>query len=91
MILVETAPDASMVISERKESEMKCVQVVGQGVPIRLSDDEAFQLVHNDKDGEYCSKSFWKSWYDKMEEPRLYSAAASKLMIPKVKRPKLAA
>lgn len=41
----------------------KCVRVVGQGVPVRLSDDDAFQLVERDHDGEYCNKKFWKTWY----------------------------
>lgn len=49
---------------------MKCVRVVGQGVPIRLSDDDAFQLVHRDGDGEFCSKAFWRRWYkDSGREP----------------------
>lgn len=41
---------------------MKTVRVVGQGVPVRLSNEEAFQVVERDKDGEYCSKSFYKDW-----------------------------
>jgi len=40
----------------------KCVRVIGQGVPFRLSDDDAFEIVHKDHDGEYCPKSFWKDW-----------------------------
>ncbi len=44
---------------------MKCVRIVGQGVPVRVSDEEAFQIVHRDKDGEYCSKSFYKEWHKK--------------------------
>lgn len=43
---------------------MKCVRVVGQGVPVRLTDEDALQLVDRDKDGEYCPKAFWKEWYD---------------------------
>lgn len=42
---------------------MKCVRVVGQGIPIKLSDDDAFRLVERDRDAQYCSKSFWKEWY----------------------------
>lgn len=42
---------------------MKCIRVVGQGVPIRMSDEDAFQWVERDGDGEYCSKSFWKEWH----------------------------
>lgn len=57
---------------------MKCVRIVGQGVPVRLSDEDAFQIVERDLDGEYCSKSFWKQWYDERPEDhphrkRLYS------------------
>lgn len=38
----------------------KCVRVVGQGIPVRMTDKQAFQLVERDKDGEYCSKRVWK-------------------------------
>jgi hypothetical protein len=41
----------------------KCVQFVGQGVPVRCTDDEAFQIVERDLDGQYCSKGFWRKWY----------------------------
>jgi hypothetical protein len=51
---------------------MKCVRVVGQGVPVRMSDADAFQIVHIDHDGEYCSKSFWKKWYDTNKTDRVY-------------------
>jgi hypothetical protein len=45
---------------------MKCIRLVGQGVPVRVSDAEAFQIVERDDgDGEYCSKSFFKDWYQK--------------------------
>jgi hypothetical protein len=37
----------------------KCVRVVGQGVPVRMSDEDAFQVVERDHDGEYCSKNVW--------------------------------
>lgn len=40
----------------------KCIRVVGQGVPVRMSDDDAFQVVVRDGDGEYCSKRFFKDW-----------------------------
>jgi hypothetical protein len=43
----------------------KCFQVVGQGVPVRMSDDDAFQVVDRDKDGEYCPKSVWKAERDR--------------------------
>lgn len=42
---------------------MKCVRMVGQGVPVRMPDDEAHQIVVHEGDGEYCSKSFWKGWH----------------------------
>jgi hypothetical protein len=41
----------------------KCIRVVGHGVPVRMSDDDAFQIVERDLDGEYCSKRFFKEWY----------------------------
>ena len=41
----------------------KCIRIVGQGVPVRMSDADAFQIVERDKDGEYCSKRFWRNWY----------------------------
>jgi hypothetical protein len=50
---------------------MKCIQVVGQGVPVRLSDADAYQIVVRDHDGDYCPKHVWKQWYDRQEKPRL--------------------
>jgi hypothetical protein len=41
----------------------KCVQIVGQGIPVRLSDGDAFQLVERDRDGEYCPKREWRKFY----------------------------
>ena len=38
----------------------KCFQVVGQGIPVRMSDEDAFQVVDRDHDGQYCPKSLWK-------------------------------
>lgn len=38
----------------------KCFQVVGQGVPVRMSDADALQIVERDQDGQYCPKSVWK-------------------------------
>lgn len=49
---------------------MKCVRIVGQGVPLRLTDDTAFDVVHRQGDGEYCSKSFFESWYEGKPEAR---------------------
>lgn len=42
----------------------KCFQVVGQGVPVRMSDDDAHQVVVRDHDGEYCPKHVWKAERD---------------------------
>jgi hypothetical protein len=28
-----------------------------------MSDDDAFQVVERDHDGEYCSKNFFKKWW----------------------------
>ena len=42
----------------------KCFQVVGQGVPVRMSDADAFQVVERDDDGQYCPKSVWKKERD---------------------------
>lgn len=41
----------------------KCVQVVGQGIPIRVSDDFAIQLVRRDLDASYCPKRVWREFY----------------------------
>lgn len=38
----------------------KCFQVVGHGIPVRMSDADAFQIVERDKDGQYCPKRVWK-------------------------------
>lgn len=42
---------------------MKCVRIVGQGVPCRLTNEKAHEIVEIDRDGEYCPKSFFKNWY----------------------------
>lgn len=42
----------------------KCFRVVGQGVPVRMSDDDAHVVVVRDKDGEYCPKHVWKERRD---------------------------
>ena len=38
----------------------KCFRVVGQGIPIRMSDYDAHQVVVRDGDGEYCPKHVLK-------------------------------
>lgn len=48
---------------------MKCIRVVGQGVPVRLPDAEAHKVVALEGDGDYCSKSFWKDWYRVQGKP----------------------
>lgn len=51
---------------------MKCVRIVGQGIPMRMTDVDAAMLV-SDGDGEYCTKSFWKQWHrDCGTEARAY-------------------
>lgn len=42
---------------------MKCVRLVGQGVPVRVTDEEAHQIVEIDKDGEYCPKHVFREWW----------------------------
>lgn len=46
-----------------KCSTTKCVRIVGQGVPVRLSNDDAFRIVHADKAGEYCTRKFFRDWH----------------------------
>lgn len=42
----------------------KCFQVVGQGIPVRMSEADAKRVVEIDKDGEYCPKRLWKEFHD---------------------------
>jgi len=42
---------------------VKCVKIVGQGIPARLSNEDAFQIVERDRDGEYCPKHEWREFY----------------------------
>jgi hypothetical protein len=61
---------------------MKCVCQIGQGVPVRMTDAEAAELVA-EGDGEYCSKGFWKTWWDTDAARHLgrqYSKEALKVM-----------
>jgi hypothetical protein len=41
---------------------MKCIRLVGQGVPVRLRNAEADKIVRVDKDGEYCTKRVFKDY-----------------------------
>lgn len=50
----------------------KCIRVVGQGVPVRMSDEKARVWVEVDHDGEYCGKEFWKQWYAAHGTPRAH-------------------
>jgi hypothetical protein len=55
-----------------KAETRKCVQVVGQGLPIRVSNDDAYRLVHIDHDAQYCPKSVFKAYRkDHPEHPAL--------------------
>lgn len=38
----------------------KCLRVVGQGRAVRMPDDDAFQVVDRDKDGQYMPKRTWR-------------------------------
>jgi hypothetical protein len=42
-----------------KADTRKCVQLVGQGIPVRLSNGEAHRIVA-DHDGYYCPKRAFK-------------------------------
>jgi hypothetical protein len=46
-----------------RHSGSKCIQIVGQGIPIRVSNADAHQLVAIDKDGQYCPKKVWKAYH----------------------------
>lgn len=55
---------------------MKCVQVVGQGIPHRMRDHDAAQLVA-EGDAEYCSKSVWKEFHDNNADEAFRARRAS--------------
>lgn len=56
---------------------MKCVQIVGQGLPVRMSDEDARTIVVVDHDGEYCPKRVWKQFHDHNLDPRFQTRVAS--------------
>lgn len=58
---------------------MKCVRMVGQGIPARLSDEDARTLVVVDHDGEYCPKHVWKQFHDDNADPRFTTRVASRI------------
>ena len=45
----------------------KCVQIVGQGIPARLSNEDAHRLVAVEHDGQYCPKRVFKKY--RVEHP----------------------
>lgn len=52
---------------------VKTVLKNGSDVPRRFSDDDAYQIVHVNHDGEYCSKQYWKKFKqagDNDEKPK---------------------
>lgn len=58
----------------KKDKVMLCVRVVGQGVPVRMSDKDAQKLVKIG-DAEYCPKQFWKDWWAKNGDVRKWGSA----------------
>lgn len=49
---------------------MKCVRLVGQGIPARVPDTEAAAIVR-EFDGEYCPKSFYRAFWTRNRPPQL--------------------
>lgn len=47
---------------------MKCLRIVGQGLPVRMSDDDAARVIA-EGDGEYCAKHVWKQFHDHNRDP----------------------
>lgn len=45
-----------------KVDTRKCVQIVGQGIPGRYSNEDAHRLVAIDFDGQYCPKRVFKEY-----------------------------
>lgn len=58
----------------------KCIQVVGQGIEVRMSNEDAFQVVERDRDGQYCSKRLFKDAY-KDREPKLAKLVGNKITL----------
>jgi hypothetical protein len=56
-----------------KADTRKCVQIVGQGIPGRFSNEDAHRLVAVEHDGQYCPKRVFKEHRkDHPEHPALY-------------------
>jgi hypothetical protein len=47
---------------------MKCLRIVGQGIPVRMSDADAARIIA-EGDGEYCKKEVWKRFHDTNADP----------------------
>lgn len=45
-----------------KTSTRKCVQIVGQGVPGRFSNEDAHRLVAIEHDGQYCPNRVFRAY-----------------------------
>jgi hypothetical protein len=45
-----------------KTDSRKCVQIVGQGIPGRFSNEDAHRLVAIEHDGQYCPKRVFKEY-----------------------------
>ena len=53
----------------------KCVQLVGQDIPVRLSNEDAHRIadMFGDHDGQYCPKSVFKKYrIEHPEHPALH-------------------
>lgn len=57
----------------------KCVRMVGQGVPYRMHDEDAADIVRSG-DGEYCPKSVFKAHWAN-EDHAQYLADNPKIVV----------
>lgn len=58
---------------------MKCVQIVGQGIPVRLTNEDARRVVEVDKDGQYCPKHVFKKFWAECPDEAAKAAMLKKL------------
>ena len=56
----------------------KCVRIVGQGLPARMSDADAAQIIR-EGDGEYCPKRIWKRFHDENLDERFRKRAFTRI------------
>lgn len=49
-------------------------------MPVRCTDDEAFQIVERDLDGQYCSKGLWRKTYAGTDREPARTTALTQLM-----------